>query len=460
MTNSRVWAIWFAICALFASTCFADVIGGDDFDGGATNGGFTPANRVLSPDNSASNGSWPGGSFFDRFGIATIDIDGLGDSVDLPFDVVDQSLVGFPGDRNGVIPETKTDKVFVIVDLENGDNTTSPMAMATWEFDVSDHNNLSVSIDFGAIGDFGTDGGGRSDNFHFRYSIDGGTPQTLMNITSTDDDRGYTVSMLDGNQYITGDNNFFFDQTEYDLLGCSLGVADSCAAGDVDIFGDGSNLVRTDPLDVNNDGHIYADAATSTISDTPINAGDLTEGAVRVYEETNSFGTFSNPEFELYKNPLWINGDENKIIENQISTFTESVAGTGSTLTITLEAEQYGGDQFLVFDNIVVEGTPIGGGVDGDFNNDGVYDCADIDALVSDIANGNNNSDFDLDGSGAVDGDDLQAWLSEAGEANIGPERAYLAGDANLDGSVDVGDFNIWNNNKFTAIPAWCLRRL
>ena len=29
-------------------------------------------------------------------------------------------------------------------------------------------------------------------------------------------------------------------------------------------------------------------------------------------------------------------------------------------------------------------------------------------------------------------------------------------GDANLDGSVDVGDFNIWNENTFTTTAAWC----
>ncbi len=28
-------------------------------------------------------------------------------------------------------------------------------------------------------------------------------------------------------------------------------------------------------------------------------------------------------------------------------------------------------------------------------------------------------------------------------------------GDANLDGSVDVSDFNLWNSNKFTPITRW-----
>ena len=92
----------------------------------------------------------------------------------------------------------------------------------------------------------------------------------------------------------------------------------------------------------------------------------------------------------------------------------------------------------------------------GDFNGDGNYDCADIDALVAEVAGGTNPTSFDLTGDGFVDSDDVTAWLAEAGEANIGPERAYLPGDANLDGSVDVGDFNVWNSNKFTANPAWC----
>jgi hypothetical protein len=31
-----------------------------------------------------------------------------------------------------------------------------------------------------------------------------------------------------------------------------------------------------------------------------------------------------------------------------------------------------------------------------------------------------------------------------------------LTADANLDGAVDVSDFNVWNGNKFTMTPAWC----
>ena len=97
--------------------------------------------------------------------------------------------------------------------------------------------------------------------------------------------------------------------------------------------------------------------------------------------------------------------------------------------------------------------TPI---VDGDFNDDGVYDCADVDALTVEVTGATNNLDFDLTGDGLVDLNDRDAWLLEAGEANIGPGQAYLVGDASLDGVVDVSDFGIWNSNKFTNTAAWC----
>ncbi|MEM7312861.1 MAG: PEP-CTERM sorting domain-containing protein [Planctomycetota bacterium] len=109
----------------------------------------------------------------------------------------------------------------------------------------------------------------------------------------------------------------------------------------------------------------------------------------------------------------------------------------------------------ITFDNYSI--TPdTTSNVDGDFNNDGAYDCADIDALTGDIAAGSNTASFDLTGDGNVDLADRDAWLSEAGEANLGPGKSYLVGDGSLDGVVDVSDFGIWNANKFTNNDAWC----
>jgi hypothetical protein len=95
-------------------------------------------------------------------------------------------------------------------------------------------------------------------------------------------------------------------------------------------------------------------------------------------------------------------------------------------------------------------------GVDGDFNNDGSYNCADIDGLVLDISQNNNTPSFDLTGDGQVDLSDLNAWLTEAGGVNLGPGLSYLPGDATLDGYVDGPDFGKWNENKGTPTAAWC----
>jgi hypothetical protein len=93
--------------------------------------------------------------------------------------------------------------------------------------------------------------------------------------------------------------------------------------------------------------------------------------------------------------------------------------------------------------------------ITADFNDDGFYNCLDIDALTAEIAAATNDSQFDLTGDGLVDQSDLEGWLAMAGENNLGPDSAYLPGDANLDGVVDISDFNIWNMNKF-SVANWC----
>ncbi len=94
--------------------------------------------------------------------------------------------------------------------------------------------------------------------------------------------------------------------------------------------------------------------------------------------------------------------------------------------------------------------------IDGDFDNDGDFDCSDVDAMVAEIVAGTDNPAFDLSGDGSVDTNDLDVWLEDAGIAN-GFGGAFLQGDANLDGVVDISDFNVWNENKFTSQSAWCL---
>jgi hypothetical protein len=94
--------------------------------------------------------------------------------------------------------------------------------------------------------------------------------------------------------------------------------------------------------------------------------------------------------------------------------------------------------------------------IDGDFDSNGIYDCADVDALVAEIVAGTNNLIYDLNSDSLVNQDDLTTWLAVAGVVNLASHNPYLLGDANLDGVVDGLDFIAWNNHKFTPVAAWC----
>jgi Zinc carboxypeptidase len=92
----------------------------------------------------------------------------------------------------------------------------------------------------------------------------------------------------------------------------------------------------------------------------------------------------------------------------------------------------------------------------GDFNYDQQFNCSDVNKLVNVIVNGTNRAEYDLNRDGVVSSPDLASWLANAGANNLGIGRSYLPGDANLDGSVDGSDFNIWNNSKFTTNASFC----
>ena len=111
-----------------------------------------------------------------------------------------------------------------------------------------------------------------------------------------------------------------------------------------------------------------------------------------------------------------------------------------------------GSDEQLV--DLGVEG--LDGCSAGDFDHDTRLDLGDIDALMAIIAAGPNGRNvFDLNGDGVINTADRDTWLQLAGDRNLPTGNAYLLGDANLDGSVDVSDFNIWNTNKFSSSSAW-----
>ena len=96
-----------------------------------------------------------------------------------------------------------------------------------------------------------------------------------------------------------------------------------------------------------------------------------------------------------------------------------------------------------------------------DLDANGECDVADLNLLLAEgpIATGvlttpGLNDQLDLTGDGRLDNKDVDAWLINAALAN-GFATPYLRGDANLDGFVDVADFNIWNSAKFTSSLRW-----
>jgi hypothetical protein len=93
--------------------------------------------------------------------------------------------------------------------------------------------------------------------------------------------------------------------------------------------------------------------------------------------------------------------------------------------------------------------------LDGDFNSDSLMNCMDLNELTSAVIAGENLS-FDVSADGALDENDLLLWLVLASHTNFGSGEMYRPGDANLDGTVDGVDFDIWSSNRFTQIAGWC----
>ena len=118
-------------------------------------------------------------------------------------------------------------------------------------------------------------------------------------------------------------------------------------------------------------------------------------------------------------------------------------SGTG-TVYFDLNPDHWGGEV------VVSNGTD---GVDADFNDDGVFDCGDLDGLY--VAMESGDLSFDLTNDGTVDGADLSQWRTDVGIAR-GFRGDVQSGDANLDGAVDRLDLNIVGIHWLTEAGSWC----
>ena len=82
-----------------------------------------------------------------------------------------------------------------------------------------------------------------------------------------------------------------------------------------------------------------------------------------------------------------------------------------------------------------------------DLNNDGQFDCLDLDLLGTAIYDQSHDPAFDLDNNGFVDFGDVRFALSAAD---------IELGDANLDGRVDRLDANIVGLNWLRETTSYC----
>lgn len=116
----------------------------------------------------------------------------VGVSASIPYTLVDDTNNGFPADEVGIIDAASdSDEFFGVVDTENDDN--SGPVHATWVFDISSAiDNLALSLDLAAMGDFEED-----DMFEWSYQVDGSAFTTFL--TAVADTEGMlTYTMADG----------------------------------------------------------------------------------------------------------------------------------------------------------------------------------------------------------------------------------------------------------------------
>ena len=90
-----------------------------------------------------------------------------------------------------------------------------------------------------------------------------------------------------------------------------------------------------------------------------------------------------------------------------------------------------------------------------DVHQDGVLDCADLDAIQAGRRDSTFDTRLDMTVDGRVDRTDVDEWLIRAGNEHAS-SSPFRYGDANLDGQVDAEDFNRWQGNKFTNASSWC----
>ncbi len=87
------------------------------------------------------------------------------------------------------------------------------------------------------------------------------------------------------------------------------------------------------------------------------------------------------------------------------------------------------------------------GGLDGDYNNDGMVDITDYTVWRDNL--GGDSSVLNGNGTGAstVVQADYDLWEQNFGNSNTGNNSSSIDGDYNSDGLVDIADYTVWRDN-------------
>jgi hypothetical protein len=184
------------------------------------------------------------------------------------------------------------------------------------------------------------------------------------------------------------------------------------------------------------------------------------------YSDTFGFLGFGGFENENFVADTFVVGSHPDYVRHsyqiEVADFGTPVTSVEYTLGLVAPNTDLGimtGTATVYFDDVSMAFV---GNVDGDFNMDGIWDCADIDDLVGAAAAGNTDLSFDMNGDGQITLADITdpevGWLAVGGANNPSATggNPFLVGDATLDGTVDGLDFIEWNTNKFTNLAEWC----
>ena len=330
----RILLTLFCITLLIASAPFASAIDilVDDF-----NNPGTPAWTTIVP---AVGTLTSAGDMFESGSRNAVISSGFG----LPFAITDDSVAASVGntlfaiDSQGVVGMNKTDGFFGVVDIVNDQNMGNAGGVhpdgtgyVEWTVNIAGLTNLRLSLDAGAMGDF-EQTGTNADVYTFSVSIDGGGFVQIMKFAS-DDSTSHTYRLLDSQG----------PAADFDLGG-SVGPED---------------LVIWEAF--------YGLEAGATKADGNANGGGTVDGEdfliwQRLFGQSGETPTTLDDPLKFLGADGVLGGGDDVIVDKSdratgvMDTFSNAIAGTGTTMIIRFDAKSDGGDEAFAFDNLFVSG--------------------------------------------------------------------------------------------------------